>query len=532
MSTLLNGIDISNHQEGLEIEDVDFDFCICKATDGTRFVDKTFYGFATRVLAMGKLFGFYHFANNPKRGGTAIEQANYFVSATRKYFGQGIPVLDWEDSDWKYGGEVLSLGPSFALEWLREVYRLTGVKPWVYTSKSVCNEYDWSGVVSEGYALWGAQYATEDTLSGYQSNPWQDSNPWGAWGYSIPIFQYGSGYPSGSPVPLDLDLFYGDSSAWQMYVNGDGAQVDENADGESISSVSAQDVLNVARSYLGYNESDGSYKEIIDLYNTINPLPAGYELQYSDEWCDGFVSACAWKAGAYDLIGAECGVKRHIDIFEEKGIWNEDGFIVPNAGDIIVFNWNDDTQPNDGNPSHIGFVEEVSNGQIVCIEGNKSEAVSRRYIEVGWGYIRGFAQPLYGQSTSYPSGSQSGVTSDESASGGMLDVDGYCGYQTTSAMQRIMGTTVDGVISGQPVANHDYVWAVVSIEHGYGGSQLVRALQNLIGAETDGYWGRETSAKLQAYLFRKGYQVEVDGYFGTKSVMALQRCINDGNFGD
>ena len=516
---MLDGIDISNWQEDINLEEVEFGFCIVKATDGTRFVDKTLHDFANRIFAMGKPFGFYHFANNPERGGSAIEQARYFVDACKDYFGKGIPVLDWEDSDWKYGGPVLELGPDFALEWLREVYRLTGVKPWIYTSKSVCNSWDWSEVANEGYALWGAQYATDDTLPGYQEEPWQDSDPWGAWGYNIPMFQYGSGWATNSNCPVDLDKFYGDTGAWQMYVDGDG-------DAPRPQGVSAEDVLNVARSYLGYNEDDGSFREIIDLYNTIEPLPVGYHLQYSDEWCDGFVSAVAWKAGAYSLIGAECGVERHVEIFKEMGIWVEDGSIVPNPGDIIVFNWDDGTQPNDGDSDHIGYVEKVENGQIVTIEGNMHECVDRRYIEIAWGYIRGFAQPKYSGGAPEPEQPKN------NRDGGKLDVDGYGGWNTVIDMQHILGTYEDGVISGQPTANYDYVWAIVAIEHGYGGSQLVRALQALVGASVDGYWGYETSTRLQMYLCSKGYQVAVDGYFGRESVRALQRCINDGKFGN
>ena len=516
---MLDGIDISNHQEGINLEQIDFGFCIVKATDGTRFVDKTLHDFADRIFAMGKPFGFYHFANNPERGGTAIEQARYFVDACKDYFGRGIPVLDWEDSDWKYGGPVLDLGPDFALEWLREVYRLTGVKPWIYTSKSVCNWWDWSQVASEGYALWGAQYATNDTLPGYQSDPWQDSDPWGAWGYNIPMFQYGSGWAYGSDRAVDLDKFYGDTGAWQMYVDGD-------EDVPRPQGVSAEDVLNVARSYLGYNEGDGSFREIIDLYNTIEPLPWNYRLKYSDEWCDGFVSAVAWQAGAYSLIGAECGVERHVEIFKEMGIWVEDGSIVPNPGDVIVFNWNDDTQPNDGESDHIGYVEKVENGQIVTIEGNMHECVDRRYIEVAWGYIRGFAQPKYSSG-----GASVPVQPKNNRDGGKLDVDGYGGWNTVIDMQHCLGTYEDGVISDQPTANYDFVWAMSVIEHGYGGSPMVRALQALVGASVDGYWGYETSTQLQRYLVSKGYQIAVDGYFGRESVRALQRCINDGNFG-
>ena len=66
----------------------------------------------------------------------------------------------------------------------------------------------------------------------------------------------------------------------------------------------------------------------------------------------------------------------------------------------ILFNWDDGTQPNDGFADHIGFVEAVNGNVITCIEGNISEAVGRRNIYVGWGYIRGYARPKYGSSSS------------------------------------------------------------------------------------------------------------------------------------
>ena len=122
-------------------------------------------------------------------------------------------------------------------------------------------------------------------------------------------------------------------------------------------------------------------------------------MKKTDEWCDAFVSACAIKAGAVDIIGTEVGCEKHIQIFKNKNIWIEDGDSKPQVGDIIVFNWNDNTQPNDGGADHIGFVEQVLGNAITCIEGNMNETVSRRIIPVGWGYIRGFARPKYSTST-------------------------------------------------------------------------------------------------------------------------------------
>lgn len=164
----------------------------------------------------------------------------------------------------------------------------------------------------------------------------------------------------------------------------------------------AQDVLNVMRSWLGFSEYNGKFKQIIDLYNSVLPLPRGYAVKYTDAWCDATVSAAAIKAGAQDLIGRECGCEQHIKIFKQKGIWIEDGTIRPEPGYVIVYNWGDFTQPNDGYSDHIGYVESVSGNIITVIEGNKNEAVERRSLPVGWGYIRGYAKPKYDNSSSKP----------------------------------------------------------------------------------------------------------------------------------
>lgn len=177
----------------------------------------------------------------------------------------------------------------------------------------------------------------------------------------------------------------------------------------------AQDVLNVMRSWIDYSEANGKFKQIIDLYNSHKPLARGYAVKYSDEWCDTTVSAAAIKAGVVDLIGTECGCEQHVKIFQSMGIWMEDGTITPIPGDIILYNWDDATQPNDGYSDHIGYVESVSGRTITLIEGNKNEAVARREIPVGWGYIRGYARPKYASGGTAPSNPTPSKTLDEIA---------------------------------------------------------------------------------------------------------------------
>lgn len=162
----------------------------------------------------------------------------------------------------------------------------------------------------------------------------------------------------------------------------------------------AQDYLNVWRGWIAFSEANGKFKQIIDLYNSYRPLPRGYAVRYSDEWCDTTVSAAAIAADVVDLIGRECGCEEHVKIFKALGIWNEDGTITPEPGYIILYNWDQRTQPNDGYSDHIGVVESVSNGQLTCIEGNNGEAVARRVLSVGNGYIRGYASPKFSKTGS------------------------------------------------------------------------------------------------------------------------------------
>ena len=64
----------------------------------------------------------------------------------------------------------------------------------------------------------------------------------------------------------------------------------------------------------------------------------------TDDWCDVFVTTVFQREGLSGLIGRECGVERHIQIFKRLGIWNENGASTPKAGDIITFNWDQDYQ--------------------------------------------------------------------------------------------------------------------------------------------------------------------------------------------
>lgn len=155
--------------------------------------------------------------------------------------------------------------------------------------------------------------------------------------------------------------------------------------------VKASDVVNLAVSCIGIDK-----RKVIDTYNSHKPLAVGFTVKYTDSWCDTFLSYLFIVLNATDLIGGtECGVERHIQLFKKAGIWEEDGNIIPRPGDIICYNWDDTTQPNDGFADHIGLVKEVDGNRITLIEGNINDRVAERTINAGYGCVRGYAQPKY-----------------------------------------------------------------------------------------------------------------------------------------
>lgn len=377
----IKGIDVSSYQGNIDwatVADYGMGFAILRITEKNNKVDSKFEQNYKGCIKYNIPVGVYKYsyaltvADIQKEAQTVID-----VLGGRKL---DFPVwLDLEDSTQR------SLSTSMLDTLIKTFWSIvtsSGYKFGIY-----CNADWYENVIPESakskYDFWIARYPADD-------DGWLQER-------LRPSYGVGWQYSSKAVIPgisgkVDRDVFYKDYK--------------EDKE-EAVMGVTAQDVLNVMRSWLGYSEANGKYKQIIDLYNSHKPLARGYAVKYTDEWCDTTVSAAAIKAGAVDLIGTECGVEEHVNIFKKKGIWIEDGTITPKPGDIIVYNWGDNTQPNDGYSDHIGYVETVSGKTITAIEGNKGEAVARRTITVGHGNIRGYARPKYATASSGNSGNTS-----------------------------------------------------------------------------------------------------------------------------
>ena len=154
--------------------------------------------------------------------------------------------------------------------------------------------------------------------------------------------------------------------------------------------------VDTAKSYLGYLESSGKHRQIIDLYNSKSPLPRNYKVTYTDAWCATFVSACAIKCGMANIIPRECSCYFQVEQFQKMERWQENDGYIPKPGDIIYYDWQDNgVGDNTGVPDHVGIVEYVSEGSICVIEGNKNDSVERRYITVNARNIRGYGLPNF-----------------------------------------------------------------------------------------------------------------------------------------
>lgn len=155
-------------------------------------------------------------------------------------------------------------------------------------------------------------------------------------------------------------------------------------------------VVNTAQQYLGLKESDGSFRILVDQYNSQSPLPMGYTLTYEDSWCAAFVSVTALQAEVTELIPTECSCERQISLFQEMGRWEERDSITPLPGDIIYYDW-DNRRLGDctGWADHVGIVVGTKWPFLKVIEGNRNDQVCYRYLLINDISIRGFGKPDY-----------------------------------------------------------------------------------------------------------------------------------------
>jgi hypothetical protein len=144
-----------------------------------------------------------------------------------------------------------------------------------------------------------------------------------------------------------------------------------------------QNIANVAKSYLGYNEANGSYKLFTNGRN--------------EAWCADFVTYVVKKSakesgkklpsgfGSSSVSGLRKWATENNCYLQTSNKANKSSLIAQNVkkGDIAIFKEN--------GKSHTGIVDRVENGKIYTIEGNTSDKVAQRSYSINNNNISGFA---------------------------------------------------------------------------------------------------------------------------------------------
>ena len=217
-------------------------------------------------------------------------------------------------------------------------------------------------------------------------------------------------------------------------------------------------ILDIAISQIGVSEPSGDDR-YIQYYNKLT----GSKFGNTVSWCAMFVTYCAREAGvSTDIIPnfASCTLAR--TWFKNHGVWHTPDGFAPQAGDIIMFDWD-----LSGNCDHVGLVEKVVGGNVYTIEGNTKggyakDGVRRKMYAKGYNRIAGYARPKYKAETSKGDVCQvelpvlqKGSTGETvrtiqrilTSKGFYCDPDGSFGGATETALkafQRASGLTVDG----------------------------------------------------------------------------------------
>ena len=132
--------------------------------------------------------------------------------------------------------------------------------------------------------------------------------------------------------------------------------------------IQCQTLISTAAGQIGAAESPRGSNNI--LFNT-----AYYGREVSGSaypWCMVFVWWCFRQAGLSHLFydgGRTASCTALMRWAKARGRWIKDGY---QAGDVILFQFDADAYAD-----HVGILERLDNGKLVCIEGNTNDEVRR-----------------------------------------------------------------------------------------------------------------------------------------------------------
>ena len=168
---------------------------------------------------------------------------------------------------------------------------------------------------------------------------------------------------------------------------------------------SAADLIKVAHGEVGYLEkatnANLNSKTANAGNNNWTKYGAWYGLNGGSKapWCAMFVSWCAYKINATNIVGKSAAVAQFRAFHQNLGQYHTRGKYRPKAGDLIIFSGD----------SHIGIVTSSSSSTVYTIEGNTSagrgvvangQGVFQKSYSLNYSRIAGYASPKYTSSSS------------------------------------------------------------------------------------------------------------------------------------
>ena len=170
------------------------------------------------------------------------------------------------------------------------------------------------------------------------------------------------------------------------------------------------DIVNVAKSQVGYQEGSSSSQLAGTTYGGKNYTEYGRWYGLQDMWCAMFVSWCADVAGvSSSVVPKHCYTPTGLQWFKDRGRAYSRakvarGEYTPKAGDIIYFK----SSRNNNSTNHVGIVTSYKNGTVYTIEGNTSSAtistnggaVCEKSYSINNTYIVYICSPAYKNSSS------------------------------------------------------------------------------------------------------------------------------------
>jgi len=244
-----------------------------------------------------------------------------------------------------------------------------------------------------------------------------------------------------------------------------------------MSTVTADDIINLARTYVGYLEkaSNSNLDDLSANAGSNNWTRFGRDY---DKYMNSGLNGQAWCAMFVACMGIYLGLSDSnyykfaycpygVTWYKNRGWFHT----TPQAGDIIFF------KDGSGVSCHTGIVTKVSGGHVHTIEGNTSSAsgvvanggaVAEKSYSLTYSRTMGYGRPNYGaesmatDTNACPYGTstatvQSGSTGTHvkrcqwylnRANNAGLAIDGDCGSKTVSAIkgfQSIKGLSADGI---------------------------------------------------------------------------------------